>query len=289
MRLSLALRLARVSLLPTVWTNVLAGVALAGGDWRDPRVAAVLLAASLAYTAGMFLNDAFDRGFDALARPDRPIPAGQVSARQVFAYGFGLLAASVLVFAAVGLAADPPRQEVGLAGLLLAALIVLYDAHHKRNPASPLVMGACRMLVYVSAALAISPQPGPGLWLGATVLLCYLIGLTYAAKTEQLARLDRVWPLALLVVPLLYALAMASAQPAILLPAALGSLWTGSAVRRLFRRAAGDVPAAVGALLAGISIVDAIVLAGCGQLALSLVALALVALTMRLQRWVQGT
>ncbi len=289
MKLSIALRLARVSLLPTVWTNVLAGVALGGGDWRDPRVALVMLAMSLAYTGGMFLNDAFDREFDARVRPDRPLPAGLVSAREVFAFGYGMLLSSVLALAGVGLLANPPRWDVALVGLLLATVIVLYDAWHKQNPVSPLVMGACRMLVYVIAALAVNPQPGPGLWLGATVLLCYLIGLTYAAKSEHLARLDRVWPLGLLIMPLLYALPMVAAQPWILLPSVAWSVWTWMAVRKLVRRSAGDVPNAVGALLAGISIVDAIVLAGCGEVALSIVALLIFPVTMRLQSWVRGT
>ena len=59
------LRLGRVSNLPTVWTNVLAGTALAGGDWNGRRSALVLLAMSLFYVGGMYLNDYFDRAIDA--------------------------------------------------------------------------------------------------------------------------------------------------------------------------------------------------------------------------------
>jgi hypothetical protein len=44
----------------------------------------LLVAMSLFYTGGMYLNDAFDREFDARSRPERPIPAGQVSAQAVF-------------------------------------------------------------------------------------------------------------------------------------------------------------------------------------------------------------
>ena len=283
MKLASALRLARASLLPTVWTNVLAGAALAGGDPLDLRVLLAMAAVSLAYTGGMFLNDAFDRDFDARLRPDRPIPAGEVSARQVFAWGYAMLGASVLLPAAF-------RQwHAAMAGVLLCLAIVLYDAHHKHNPLSPLLMGACRLLVYVVAALAVGGQLGPGVWLGAATLLGYLIGLTYAAKSERLARLDRIWPLALLLAPLLYAVSKIPTQPAVLLPAAIWATWTALAVRKLLRRGPGDVASAVGALLAGISIVDAIMLAGAGDLALAIAALILFALTMRLQRWVQGT
>ena len=92
LNLTLALRLGRISNLPTVWTNVLVGVLLAGGSLADPRLPLLMLALSLFYVGGMFLNDAFDREFDAQHRPERPIPSGQVSARQVFVIGFGLLA-----------------------------------------------------------------------------------------------------------------------------------------------------------------------------------------------------
>jgi 4-hydroxybenzoate polyprenyltransferase len=284
-----ALRLARVSLLPTVWTNALAGVALAGGSWREGRMALLLLGVSLSYIAGMFLNDAFDRRFDAEARPDRPIPAGLASAAQVFGAGWALLAAGCLALFAVGLLATNSQWEVGIAGLVLAALIVAYDAHHKRNPLSPLLMGACRMMVYIVAGFAVTSRPGAGLWLGAGVLLSYLIGLTYAAKTEGFVRLERAWPLVFLAAPLPYALSRAGAEPWTLLPLAIGVVWTLRALRKLARRQPGDVDAAVGAMLAGIAIVDAIVLTGCGELGLGLFALLLFATCWRLQRWVRGT
>jgi 4-hydroxybenzoate polyprenyltransferase len=84
---AVALRLGRVSNLPTVWTNTLVGVMLAGASAFDPRVPALLVAMSLFYVGGMFLNDAFDREFDARSsrppntrRPDR--------ASAVFGAGF---------------------------------------------------------------------------------------------------------------------------------------------------------------------------------------------------------
>ena len=62
--LSVALKLGRISNLPTVWTNSLVGVVLAGGSVRDPRMPILLVATSLLYTGGMYLNDAFDAHFD---------------------------------------------------------------------------------------------------------------------------------------------------------------------------------------------------------------------------------
>ena len=113
------------------------------------------------YTGGMYLNDAFDREIDARERPERPIPSGRVTAPMVFAIGFGLLGAGV---AAVGrrrgrVGRRRPRRPC-LSGVLLAGAIMLYDAWHKANPLSPLVMGLCRVLVYVTAALAVAGRVG---------------------------------------------------------------------------------------------------------------------------------
>ena len=87
-----ALRLGRVSNIPTVWTNVLAGIVLSGAPVAARPTIFLLLSLSVFYVAGMFLNDAYDCDLDANNRPDRPIPAGDVAAATVFAYGFALLA-----------------------------------------------------------------------------------------------------------------------------------------------------------------------------------------------------
>jgi len=238
----------------------------------------------------MLLNDAFDREFDARERPERPIPAGEASATEVFAFGSGMLGA--------GLALLLPGQGGGTAsswgaagsGLALAATILLYNVHHKANPLSPLLMGICRMLVYLTAALAVASSALPAtLYISALVLLCYLAGLTYAAKQEHLDRLDNAWPLLLLAVPLLYGLDLARQQPLVLLPLLALLLWSTLSVRRLRRRARGDVPAAVAALIAGISLLDAMLLAGLGQVVPMLLALGAFALTLLAQRRVSGT
>ena len=120
MNLSLALRLGRISNLPTVWTNVLVGVMLGGGSLADSRLALLMVALSLFYVGGMFLNDAFDRDFDAKHRPERPIPSGQVSAHEVFIAGFGLLA---LGMAGVALAGRVPDGAPAWTALASAAAL----------------------------------------------------------------------------------------------------------------------------------------------------------------------
>lgn len=289
MRLKVALRLARASNLPTVWTNVAAGVALAGGHW-DARFPLLLVALSLFYIGGMFLNDAFDREFDAQRRPDRPIPAGQAAVVEVFGVGFGALLLGLAMLMVVALAfSDSTHWGAPFGGVLLAGAIVLYDAHHKSNPLSPLVMGACRMLVYVTAALAVARTPPTDVYLGALVLLSYLIGLTYAAKQEHLARLEHAWPLGFLAVPVFYGALLAGREPDIAGPLLAFTLCTLLAVRRLLRRAPGDVPRAVVLLIAGIALFDAVLLAAYASPPAAALAMAGFVLTLALQRWIAGT
>jgi 4-hydroxybenzoate polyprenyltransferase len=175
-----ALRLGRVSNVPTVWTNVAAGMALCGAG-VPPRLLALLgVAVSLFYVGGMYLNDAFDARWDAAHRPERPIPAGHVRAATVFAAGFAMLGAGALL---VALAA-PPRAL--LAALALGGLIVLYDLSHKNNPLSPLVMALCRVAVYAVAALSVVPCPPAALYGGAAAHNLYLVFLSTLARKETL-------------------------------------------------------------------------------------------------------
>lgn len=290
MNLSVALKLGRVSNLPTVWTNVFTGMALAGGVAVDARLGVLLLSLSLFYVGGMFLNDAFDSSFDARARPERPIPSGQVSAGQVYGMGFGMLALGLALLAWIGYGFEPFTQwRPLLAGVALAAAIVFYNWHHKENPLSPLVMGACRLLVYLSAGFAVARVLPGDVYVAAVVLLCYLIGLTYAAKKEHLGTLDNFWPLAFLAVPVAYGIYLSLSQPAALLPLLIFAGWMLFALKLLRRRAKGDVPRAVVGLIAGIALLDATILSGFGHWTLAVLALGAFALTLVLQRWVSGT
>ena len=290
MKLSIAFKLGRISNLPTVWSNMLVGTMLAGSAAVDARLALVLVALSLFYVGGMFLNDAFDREFDARSRPERPIPSGQTTSAEVFAFGFGMLEAGLALVAWVGFGYAPyTGWRPVLAGAALAAAIVFYNAYHKDNPLSPLVMGLCRMLVYVTAGFAVAAVLPAALYIAAGVLLCYLIGLTYAAKQEHLNELGSAWPLAFLAVPFLYGLWLASAQPSVLLILVPFAAWVLYALRLLARRAKGDVPRAVVSLIAGISLLDAMLLAGHGVWLAAALAVAAFACTLALQRWISGT
>ena len=284
MKLDTILRLGRVSNLPTVWTNALAGAVLAGG--APP--AAILLAAlalSLFYVGGMWLNDAFDAEIDAAERPSRPIPSGAASRATVFRTGYLMLVLGIILAAVLGLAA-------ALIGLALAGTVVLYDATHKQTALAPVIMGVTRLLAYLLGAMAAGGITGGitgAALVGALGLLAYVVGLTYAAKQEAYDRLDRAWPLAVLAVPALLVLSKAPGSLlALLIAAALLAVFA-FALHRLFRRARGDVPRAVVTLIAGISLYDAALIAATGANGLALLAVAAFALTLLLQRVAPGT
>lgn len=290
MNLAVALRLGRVSNLPTVWTNTLAGIALAGGNVADPRTLPLIVALSLFYVAGMYLNDAYDAAIDARERPERPIPSGEVSVQTVFTIGFGMMALglALLAWTGYGVVGGTGIGPV-MGGLGLGAAIVLYNRRHKDNPLSPVLMGICRVLVYVTAGLAVASVLRAPLWIGALLLLCYLIGLTYIAKQETLGEVRNLWPLLFLGAPLVYALAGALENLSAAVLGAAFFVWVGVALWFLRRRQPGDVPRAVVSLIAGISLLDAVLIAGTGALAIAWLAVLGFVLTLILQRFVAGT
>ncbi|MFZ6708757.1 UbiA family prenyltransferase [Undibacterium sp. TC9W] len=310
-RMSIYLRLGRVSNLPTVWTNVLAGAIVAGSITGRPlslmHTLLVMLTISAFYCAGMYLNDAFDREIDARERPGRPIPSGQISARAVFAIGFVLQVAGIAILSYYGTWAI-------VCGCALAATILLYNVWHKGNPLSPLIMGLCRALVYFVAAAsvmmvelntavetAVEPSLTSTVLLNTTVVLAalaiwaHVVGLTYAAKQESLNRLGSLWPLLILALPvLLYGSRSVSSWAdgglALLMLLAL-IVADVIAVRLLItRHLAGSVPRAVAQLIAATSLLDALVIAIAGG-GVAAVAFCLGAfiLTRVLQRVIPGT
>jgi UbiA prenyltransferase family len=290
MNLRTALQLGRVSNLPTVWTNTLAGVVLAGGAMSGVGWGVMLLGFSLFYVGGMFLNDAFDAKFDATTRPERPIPSGVVSAAAVFRWGFAMMGAGIALLAGVGFGFEPKVGAApALAGLLLAGTITLYDWNHKGFAFSPVVMGLCRVLVLVGAGLCVAARPGPALWVGAVLMLCYLIGLTYVAKQENLGRVENLWPLLFLAAPVAYGAWLMTQSASVAIFWLLFCAWMGFALWLLRRRAKGDIPRAVVSLIAGISLLDAMLIAGAGAPSLALLALLGFGVTLFFQRYISGT
>jgi hypothetical protein len=294
MNIQVALHLGRVSNLPTVWTNVLAGLTLAGASSglsaSVPQIWALMISMTFFYLGGMYLNDAFDAEIDAAERPERPIPSGQVSARLVFHLGFVMLFLGIAGLAWAGTQLpNGTGWAPAIAGLALAACITFYNWNHKNNPLGPLVMGACRMLIYVAAGLVLTISLPNGLYFGAGVLLCYLIGLTFAAKQENLNQITNLWPLIFLGVPFTYAAGMLKIDQTSLVILVIFLLWVLYALSFLIFPSRINVPRAVVSLLAGICLLDALLIAASGDTNLALFALVGFPLTLAFQRWIPGT
>jgi 4-hydroxybenzoate polyprenyltransferase len=286
---TVALRLGRVSNLPTVWTNVIAASTLAGATSPLAALATLILAMSLCYVAGMYLNDYFDRRIDARNRPERPIPAGEVRASSVAVAGASLLAAGVaLLIPAAMLARNPDALSPLPAGIALAAAILLYDARHKEVPWAPLLMGGCRALVYVSSALVWAAQGSQSSLVAAAIAFLYVTALSKLAAQEGSAAPRARWPaFALLLAPLCGAcLAIRSPLPWML--AAASVAWTRRALRVASVGKGPSMGIAIGQLIAGISIVDATIIAAAGRPGWALAALACCGLTRALQGRLSG-
>jgi 4-hydroxybenzoate polyprenyltransferase len=305
--------LGRVSNLPTVWSNLLAGWFLADGEF-GPRLLYLLAGGSLLYVGGMYLNDYCDAEFDAKYCPQRPIPSGKISRVAVgsfaalwFLLGFGCLT----LFGATTVAIT----------LLLLAAIVLYDFHHKGVTLAPALMGFCRVLLYFIAATAVQ---GLGVFRFASVvwpfyllaiaLGLYVAGLTYYARGESQSGKPARWALILVLMPVLLQTTIRllySVHPPLTSylqawpwqPGFPWSLWLDWWVTysllfvgwlawllipfwRNFRPSVGRV---VSGMLAGIVLVDMIALTGATYDIAPLPLLVLFALALLLQRFVPAT
>ncbi|MFV5991903.1 SCO3242 family prenyltransferase [Streptomyces sp. NPDC056231] len=132
-------RLVRAPAALTVPGDVLAGAAAAGVR-RGPRTLGLAASSICLYWAGMALNDYADRDLDAVERPERPIPSGEVSPGQALTLATGLTAAGIGLAALGGGRAALPTA-VSLAGVVWA-----YDLALKSTPAGPAAMATARGL-----------------------------------------------------------------------------------------------------------------------------------------------
>lgn len=290
--LSTLLALGRVSNLPTVWSNVVVAFAVVAGERPASWIAlaACLFAGTALYVGGMFLNDAYDADIDARERPERPIPSGRASRSGVFSIGFGLLGAGVAVSALPVLAGVVEGFGLPLVTLATACFVWAYDRSHKGIAWSPLLMGACRAGLVFMGAFAATPSPSPQIGWVASALFAYVVGLTHVARFETGSTLDKSWVLAALAVPAVVHGWLANASWLSFAPwLAVHVAWTAVSLGRLRSTAPGKIGKSVVALIAGISLVDALFAGGAGHVGVAVFAVACFGLTLVLQRWVKGT
>ena len=276
--------LGRVSNLPTVWSNCLAGWWLGGGG-NFGKLPFLLLGVSLLYTGGMFLNDAFDQEFDRQRRQERPIPSGKIAAALVWRFGFGQLALGIVLLLGCG-------KVAAAVAVILALFILLYDFTHKLFTASPWLMGACRFWVYVIAGATGAEGVNGFAIFGGAALALYVVGLSYVARRESSRGVVSFWPLSLLAAPVVLAMTMNAGKfrpPALWISLVLG-LWIVRCVRTIFLRGETNAGWIVANLLAGIVFVDWLAVAPqIPHVTSAVVFLALFGLTKWLQKFVPAT
>ena len=222
------LLLGRVSNLPTVWTNVIAGAALAGASMNGRLAIGVALAVSCWYSAGMWMNDACDASIDAVQRRDRPIPNGDVTRRHVWIGTAVLTALGALI-----MWLSHADRAVWIWVVLLAVAISYYNVRHKADPFGPAAMGLCRGLIYVIAASALGQARAVPVWIGALVLIIYVLSLTWIGKTLG-ARAGSVMPWLIAGISLVDAIVILTMAP---MPALW---WALAAVAGFFLTLAGQ-------------------------------------------------
>lgn len=248
-KLRTLLVLGRVSNVPTVWSNCLAGWLLGhGGDWA--RFALLCAGATLLYVGGMYLNDAFDADFDSQHRRERPIPTGAISEKAVWRIGFGLLLGGLALLAPLGF-------STCIFSLFLCGSILLYDAIHKLIAFSPVLMALCRFFLYlVAASASVKGVTGLAAWC-AVALSLYIMGLSYVARKESTGVVIQTWPQLLLIAPILLAIVVndGSSREAMMVTSAILALWCVRSLRSIWTLPL-HIPRAVSGLLAGIVWVD---------------------------------
>ena len=286
-RANVYLKLARVSNLPTVWSNCIAGWVLGGGELGGLfSLAILILGSSLVYSAGMIMNDAVDVGFDSVHRPERPLPSGEISLTNAWGMAITLLGGGVVLLILAG--ASPGFS------LLLAAMIVGYNVLHKRWKGGVFLMGGCRFLLYLVAASV----PADGGWFRESVLIwafalgIYTVGITLAARGEAEDKRAGSFGVSMLTVPALAALGtyFLRAESGILVMVFLivWAGWTAYCVLLLLGDEEGRVSRAVGLLIAGMLLIDAVAIAAAYPL-LSAVLIAMLPVVLMMQRRISAT
>ena len=244
------LALSRAAALPTVWSNCLAGWWLSGGGPLG-RLPVLFAGATFLYLGGAFLNDALDAKYDRQFRRARPIPSGAVSLASVLRWALVWLAfGEVWLFAL--------SKVAGALGLAIVLCAVVYNSTHRLVTFSPVFLGLCRLLLYMTAGTAAARGLGGwSIWCGLALAL-YMIGARRLPRPENTLGWLDYWPVLLLAAPLALALLMDAdgyRLGAVELSAVLG-LWVLYCLRRAFWPIERDFARAAAGLTAGIVLVD---------------------------------
>ncbi len=175
-------RLLRLPNLFTAPWDPVCGFLIAGGAAHSEKIASLAAGALCAYAFGLLTNDIADLKTDEKERPDRPLPAGEISLKAAS------IAAVALCFLALELISIAGQYTCfGMMGLLVTILLYNYCGR-SHSLLSPALMALCRILSFGVGVIAALPGISP-----VSMTLCILFacgyfllifGITLAARRE---------------------------------------------------------------------------------------------------------
>lgn len=251
------LDLCRISNLPTVLSNCVGSWLIAGAALGEFNLLVLVLGAALFYSGGMVMNDVFDVAFDNEFRPDRPIPSGIVSKC--------LAVILTLIFMVSGLTIMILGGAQLLFVLALSVVIIAYNFFHKRWSYSVYIMGACRSMLYLACASAVSVNIPHSVFAWCVCLGLYTAGITVVARGEATDREVKIYGLIFLLCPVIVPVYLGfNSLPLHLIGSVVaGSLWLSWTIYCLCIIKGSDdgrVGRAVSYLIAGMVLIDAFAL-----------------------------
>lgn len=163
----------------TAVADILAGVSIAGmlvsGGTKE--LGALIIATIGLYGGGVVFNDVFDKALDAIERPERPLPSGQVSLLQAQILGTGLLLMGIM-------AAFFVSKVSGVLAIFIAGLALSYNKFSKHHTiVGPINMGLCRSLNLL-LGISISLSALHDLWWISIIPLVFIGDITLTSQGE---------------------------------------------------------------------------------------------------------
>lgn len=176
------LQLMRPANIVTAVADILAGAFLASmfmqtplSDWYG--LGLLILSTVGLYGGGVVMNDVFDAKLDAVERPERPIPSGQVSKTAATILGLGLLLGGIVCAVIF-------RELSGLLATIIAILALVYNRFGKHHPViGPINMGLCRGINLMLGLSLIYGAYSVGKWVG-IVPIIYIAAITMISRDE---------------------------------------------------------------------------------------------------------
>ena len=191
--------------------------------------------------------------------------------------------------------------SAGLWAMALVGVILWYNRLHKQIAWSPLIMGLCRLLLYLLAGVAASGSVNAPLVIAALALGGYVVGLSNIARKEATRGRVNSWPCWLLALPLAVPFVLIKVSPD---PIQLGAatldmldllpllfvygLWVGRSLLFTFKAMVPQHGRTVSGLLAGMVLFDAL-MASVPSPAFGLLFIGLFLLALLFQRFIPAT